>query len=146
MKKVISNTNIETGKKENIIVDYLFPKDLEFFDFCKFMQDADLKIHTDRHQVELNAGNMMYMKTLNEFTNLKKLSLSRSSSASLNSSRSRKASARKKICFSLSFGSAASFALMQASLSATISPPSLLKNLIALSLKQEPIKSTVVEP
>ena len=43
MSKVINVIDEVTGKNENVVIEYKFPKNLEFFDYCEFMKDADIK-------------------------------------------------------------------------------------------------------
>ena len=77
MSKVISVLDEVTGKNENVVIEYKFPKNLEFFDYCEFMKDADIeKISRDQPpQVYLNSGTILYHNSLSVFTNLKKLKI-----------------------------------------------------------------------
>ena len=77
MSKVISVLDEVTGKNENVVIEYKFPKNLEFFDYCEFMKDADIeKISQEQPpKVYLNSGTILYHNSLSVFTNLKKLKI-----------------------------------------------------------------------
>lgn len=74
MSKVISVTNEVTGKKENVVIDYKFPTNLDFFDYCEFMKEADVNVN-NQNKLFLNTGNILYHNSLDVFTNLKKLKI-----------------------------------------------------------------------
>ena len=74
MSKSIIVMNTKTGKNENIIIEYKYPKNLEYFDYCKFMQDADIRTIAG-YDIILNNGSLLYHNKLTEFTNLKKLKI-----------------------------------------------------------------------
>jgi hypothetical protein len=79
MSKVISVLDEVTGKNENVVIEYKFPKNLEFFDYCEFMKDADIKQITEdgnnTFSIILNSGLLLYHNELSVFTNLKKLKI-----------------------------------------------------------------------
>jgi hypothetical protein len=75
MSKVISVTDQVRGVKNNHVIEYKFPKNLEDFDLCKFIQDTDIKRDNFTESYSPNKGTLLKLNDLSNFTNLKKINI-----------------------------------------------------------------------